>query len=650
MIANLIIFYYTVIGITVIMSCVGYLRGMGRSIVRLAYLAVIAAISFPLANLLSYPMSPLGMNWLMSKIGKTASSVASANPALLFTLRNVITAVLTPILTAVIFVALEALSLIYFEKLSSKLVVFITKGKSVISEKSSRIVGTCIGAVSGLLMLFVILTPVAFGSSILVKTPMESLESIDSGYLSKVETVSEEPQEGALKKQGKPRSSLRLKPLRKGLAIFSDMSQDYMIYGFDESAQTELSNLLAAAGDVFASFEFSLEINPDDKLTAYLNTVAALGANTEHSPLITNLVKEASRAVGNLEEEKISEMLSSVPHADIIAGVLPGIFAAIADTPDEDIPMTFATFFGDPPVEPARTKELREKAEKEALTDDISVDATEELTEPTVTDTSDTEPTVTDAPQTNKPTTQAPQTGKPSSQTTAPVTKAPSETSAKPSTTAPTTGTTKAPETAKPAETTKKQETTKAPETTKVPETTKAPVTTTAPDVQSTPTAGGNSGLLGALLGGGSVSNKTDDLTKNKALFDSIRNGAFKAISSKLDITKEDYAWMYILIRNELSNVLKEVKSNPNMTYREKVDFFAASITQNMNEVVPPEAYKEFGLDFILKPSSMEVIAIFTLDEFTLEKYPNCNVPLKDIMVFMGIAKKDIPDWVKKYN
>ena len=584
-------------------------------------------------------------------MGKTVSGVASANPALLFTLRNVITAVLTPILTAVIFAVLEALSLIYFEKLSSKLVSLIAKGKSIVSERSSRIAGTCIGAASGLLILFVILTPVAFGSSILVKTPMESLEAIDSGYLSKVETVTDVPQEAALKKQDKPRSSLRLKPLRKGLAIFSDMSQDYTIYGYEESAQTELSNLLAAAGDVFASFDFSLEVNPDDKLTAYLNTVAALGANTEHSPLITNLVKEASRAVGNLEEERISEMLSSVPHADIIAGVLPGIFAAIADTPDEDIPVTFAAYFGTPPVEPARTKELREKAEKEALTDEISIDVTEEPAEPDVTDVPETELPITDAPQTDKPTTKPQQTDKPS----APTTKAPSETSAKPSTTAPsdtakTPSTTKPTETKKPTETTKKQETTKAPVTTKAPTTTKTPETTKAPDKPKVPAVGGNSGLLGALLGGGSVSDKTDDLTKNKALFDSIRNGAFKAISAKLDITKEDYAWMYILIKNELSNVLKEVKSKPSMTHKEKIDFFAASITENMNEVIPPEAFKEFGLDFILKPSSMEVIAIFTLDEFTLEKYPSCNVPLKDIMVFMGIAKKDIPDWAKKHN
>ena len=655
MIAALIYFYYAAIGLVVLIAFAGYLRGVGKSIIRLICLAFFAAVSFPLANLLSYPASGAVMDKVMNRLGETLSTVASANPELLFTVRNVVSSALIPILTAVIFAVLWLLSLIYFDKLSEKIIQLFGKKAPKISEKATKTAGTCVGAISGILVLFVLFTPVAFASSILQKTPTESLEAIDTQYLAKAEEEAPETSDDSavLKKRGSPRSRLRLTPLKSGIAVFSDLSEDYMIYGFEESVQTELSNLLTAAGDGFASYNATLEETPDGQLMAYLNTVAAIGANTEHSELITSLVKGASRAVGNLDPQFISEMLSGVPGAELIGNVLPGIFAAIADTPDEDIPGTFEAFFGVPPVEPARTKELREKAEKEALTEEIDTPDTDELTEPAETEPTETEvaetaPPKTEPPATQKPTTQAPSTQKPTSSTSKPVTSAPAETSTKPSTSA--SDTTKTPVTTKAPETAKSPETTKAPTTTKAPVTTKAPETTKAPTTQKEPTVGGNSGLLGALIGGGSVSNKTDNLTKNKALFDSIKNAAFSAVSVMFDITSEEFSWFYVLIRDELCIVLKEAKANPKMTEQEKVELLANAMLENMNEVIPPEAIAALGLDTLVSPSSMQVIAIFALDAFTIEKYPDCTVPIRDIMLFMGIAKKDIPDWVKKYD
>ena len=117
-----------------------------------------------------------------------------------------------------------------------------------------------------------------------------------------------------------------------------------------------------------------------------------------------------------------------------------------------------------------------------------------------------------------------------------------------------------------------------------------------------------------------------------------------------IDITSEDFSWFYVLVRDELCLVLEEVKKNPKISEQEKVDMLADAMLENMNEVIPPEAIEALGLDVLIKPSSMQVVAIFALDTFTLEKYPDCHVPVKDIMLFMGIAKKDIPKWVDKYK
>ena len=41
---------------------------------------------------------------------------------------------------------------------------------------------------------------------------------------------------------------------------------------------------------------------------------------------------------------------------------------------------------------------------------------------------------------------------------------------------------------------------------------------------------------------------------------------------------------------------------------------------------------------FLTKGSTVQVIAVFMVDEFTPEKYPDGVVPMEDILEFMGLG------------
>jgi len=391
-----------------------------------------------------------------------------------------------------------------------------------------------------------------------------------------------------------------------------------------EDISQVISDVVVAANDGIASFNASIEDNPDDKLSAYLNVVAAVGANTEYSEFITKVTKDASRAVATLDKEQVVSLLeNTTEQAEIIASVLPNLFESVAETPDKELPGVIATFFGEPPVEPTRAKEAREKEEaknenKPAPGSDKPVDdkpgpkpgddkpgpKPEETDAPEIEIPETTKP---EAPETDAPETDAPETDAP--ETDAPETEAPE---------------TEAPETEAPE--------TEAPET-EAPE-------TEAPKTQ-------NNGLIGSIVNGSknptdkedtSIAEKAELLTKNRALFESIREAGLSLAMAKIDVTDEKYQWVFEIIQAELANLINEVKDRPEMSFTDRVKFFASSAVDTLDSYISSDAQDASGMAFLTKGSTVQVIAVFMVDEFTPEKYPDGVVPMEDILEFMGLG------------
>ena len=117
--------------------------------------------------------------------------------------------------------------------------------------------------------------------------------------------------------------------------------------------------------------------------------------------------------------------------------------------------------------------------------------------------------------------------------------------------------------------------------------------------------------------------------------------------TARIDLTDAKYQWVFEIVQSELATLINEVVANPNMSYSEKVQFFAAALSDTLDSYVSDETQDANGLSFITSGTSVQVVAVFAVNEFTAEKYPDGIVPLADIMAFMGIPASDIPSWAK---
>ncbi len=618
-------------------ALLGYKRGLGRSLVRLVYLAVIALVSFFVAKSVSATVSTKLMTFIHSLYPETLSTMMEANPNIETIMTSLITAIFSPFVFAVLFGLLELITLIFFKKISTGIVNIFTKGETK-NVKAYKSLGMITGVVGAVIMIFALFSPITFTASILANTPPETLAAFDEILFATEDdfTPTSNATPGALAKGGKASNDFSLKDLRASLIVFSYLSADYNIEGTTQSIQREISNAITAAGDGIASFKASIESNPDDTISAYLNVVAAVGANTKHSNLITMVVKEASRAIANLEAETIESVLDDYTnYAALISTALPPLFEAIAETPDEELPETIEALFGTPPVEPVRDKIEREKEESKALKESVKESekaakeaekvakkAEKEAKKNGKKETEPAEPTVTEAPETKAPETKAPETEK------RPETEKPTK---------PTDPTETKPPVVKPAET--------------------EPVETTAPKDDKEPenkdqSNTQNNGLIGSLINGikdptikdTTVAEKGEMLADNAPLFRSIKETAFSIIAS-YNITDEKYAWIFDLIKAELETLLYTISENPNLSFSEKVLIFADALEDSKDTYMKESAYNIPGVMYITSPTAMQVVAIFGVDEFTVENYPDLTVPIEDIMYFMGIT--NIPDWVE---
>lgn len=697
----IIIALYSITALILLVGAfLGYKRGFGRSLVRLVYLAVIALASFFIAKAVSSAISGKVLTFIQSYYNETISTLLASNPKIEAIIASIVTAVLSPVVFAILFGLLQLITLIFFKKISTKIVSLFSKeeGKS----KASKWTGLATGLVGALIMIFALFSPLTFTASILANTPPDTLAAFDEILFPSEDdfTKTSAMTQGALAKTGGIIDGISLKDLRASLIVFSYLSADYSIEGSTQSVQAEISNVITAAGDGIASYKDTVAKNPEDTMSAYLNIVAAVGANTKHSELLTTVVKEASRAVANLEPETVESILVDyTDYATLISTALPPLFEAVAETPDEEIPTTIEALFGTPPVEPVKDKETREIEENKALkeAEKATKEAEKEAAKEAAEAAKEAEKAAKEAAKeaekaVKEATTKAEKEAAKEAEKAAKEAAKEAEKAVKEAEKAAKEAEKAAKEAAKEAEkaakeaekeakkngkTEVKPAETKAPETEKKPDAPKPadpkpedpkptdpkpdapkpaetePVETTAPETPKEPenTDGKNNGLIGSLINGmndptikdTSIAEKGEMLASNKPLFNSIKQTAFSIIS-KYDITDEKYAFVYDIIKSGLDSFLYTVSKDPSLTFPDKVTIFTEGLEGAKDTYMKESAYEIPGVTFITSHTALQVIAIFAVDEFTIESYPDCSVPVEDIMFFMGI--RSIPDWV----
>jgi len=135
----------------------GYLRGTGRSLVRLIYLTVIGIISFFTARAIAFSFPSKILPLIITKLPEDIQAMLAAAPNAITALENLVGAVLATVIIVAVFGLLQLLSLIGFRTISKKIVDAVYKKEEPVAGKW---IGLGVGLVSAILVSTVLLSPI----------------------------------------------------------------------------------------------------------------------------------------------------------------------------------------------------------------------------------------------------------------------------------------------------------------------------------------------------------------------------------------------------------------------------------------------------------------------------------------------------------
>ena len=627
----------------------GYRRGIGRSMVRLAYLAVIGIASFILGRLIAFRLSDSMIRRICDLLPTDAQALLATAPELEALVASLLGALIAPIVFALLFGILQLLTLIFFKTLSGKLVSSVYKKQEAPSW--SKWAGAGVGLVSAVAIAAVLLSPLFTAMYMVEKTPDETLTIF-------AEALFEEDEQNAVV-ASVPGGAMKapVMTLRPELDTAFDMTHlipwetillraltDYEIpaEGTDapahrESASDSLPALIEAAGDALYAYN-KTATKGGSSIDAFTNAAAAIIPHLEQSPTIKQAATDALSAMGQTLQNGGSIMGMELPQTEnaLLKNMIDNLVNTLAETTTDTVEDNMKTLFGelDDSLKPeSKRKQPEQNQETPAVTDPIEVETEAETEAATVPVPEETKP-VESKPAESKPADSKPAESKPAE--SKPVESAPAE--------------------SKPAQT----ETTTPPVTETEPKGTETTESKPAeqPSKPADTTTGNtaNNGLLSALskldkedpLGSlkneetaGIIKDAFGGIADNPAmagLMNEIRSYAMSLIQQKgIDIMDEKYQPMYETVCYELGSVLSDCLSSGITSTKEVASILEARLMAEFeNYKFPVESY-QVGL-----------VAQCAASEFLSDKYVDgttVTVTVKDILSFFGIAEADMPEW-----
>ena len=135
---------------------IGYKRGVGRSVVRLIYLAVIGIVSFFTARAIAFKVSLPAFEAVYKFLPADIQHLFEKSHNLELLVENIVGAIIAPVIFAAMFGILQLLTLICFKRISQKLVAAITK-KTDAPTIASKWIGAGVGLVASVAIAAVLL-------------------------------------------------------------------------------------------------------------------------------------------------------------------------------------------------------------------------------------------------------------------------------------------------------------------------------------------------------------------------------------------------------------------------------------------------------------------------------------------------------------
>lgn len=638
---------------------IGYRRGIGRSMMRLAYLAIIGIVSFILGRLIAFRVSDSVMLVLHDLLPADVQAILATTPELEVVIASLMGALIAPLVFALLFGILQLLSLIFFKMLSGKLVSAIYKNQE--APAWSKWAGAGVGLVSSVAIAAVLLSPLFTVMYVVENTPDETLTIFAEalGGEDDGESVVAMAPNGAMKASvtalspaldtlDTPFDMTHLTPwktfLIKALTEYEIPTGNADTPTHHESASDSLPALMEAAGDALYAYN-QTATNGGTSVDAFTNAAAALIPYIEQSPTIKQVAADALSAMGQTLQNGGAIMGMELPKTEneLIKSMVDSLVNTLAQTTPDTVESNMKSLFGelDDSLKPEskRTKpenkpsvpEETDPVEIETKTETKTAIETEALTETNV---AVTESDVT--ANTEKTESSASSTTESAAST---------ETDVK---TTETVGTETKVETETKAETETKNETKAETEAVKPTEQPTAPADTTSV---------ANKGLLSALSKldrenplDSLKDESTSEIFKEAfggvannpemaGLISEIRAYAMTLIQkSNIDIMNEKYQPMYELVCSELESVLSDCLTSGMTSSKEVAGVIEERLMAQFEQYeFPVESYQ------------VALVAQCAAVEFLGDKYvdgTSVSISVEDILSFFGLSESEMPEWV----
>ena len=347
-----ILFLLTEILIIGIGALIGYRRGVGRSAVRVAYIAIIGVATFFIAKKIASAIAPAAFELIYNAIPvEDVKHLLDKAPELDRLVENLIGALATPFVFAILFLVLQLLSLICFKLVSSKIVGAISKAEA--PTKATRWMGAGVGLVTSIAVAAILLSPVYTMFHVVENTPDEAIDAVLDTF-----GISEPAQElntntRALK-AGAPlvaptfRSVLPVTKLHPVSDLITRLATTFEVpeAHAKESAMHTLHILADVAGDVLYVHHSTVD-HGGTSMDALSNSVAAVTPHLNESLLVKDAAACALSALGEILIEDGKFMGITLPQNEnavvneITHNVLDTMAHTTLDSVEENMTMLF---------------------------------------------------------------------------------------------------------------------------------------------------------------------------------------------------------------------------------------------------------------------------------------------------------------------
>lgn len=258
----------------------GYRRGMGKALFRFCELVIIAVVSLFVSRSLAFSLVDGSKDMVFSLLDPSAAQMLSSSENAIAFIISLAGALIAPVIFALIFGFLKLITLIGFNSVSGAVIRKAGEGKS------SKWGGAAIGAVSGVLVCAVLLSPFF---SILYMTG--SVSKVEKEELCDSIGVDDDIADTII--EWLPTDV----PLHPVSALFAKLSTTATVSDIKYCAIEETPKMLAMFNDFLSSYE-NAQNSGKDELSVVGSAVSSTVPHMENSQFISGMTSSVLNSVG----------------------------------------------------------------------------------------------------------------------------------------------------------------------------------------------------------------------------------------------------------------------------------------------------------------------------------------------------------------